>query len=257
MELQAQLYVRRGRGDGFGGLSRTRRNCIRKIGARVKLTALELQSGPDFDRPIARETLESMVSDDDFALLALRGWRPMRCRATGFARGAGLVKACQRTAFVGVFGSDAVFTRSFREVSGFRELPAELDQVASENLQFVLELAKWKADALGPEATSVWLNSLPESMRENTAICLILADCCSALKKWSDLESLVATSGVNSSALRFALLSRAQAEQGDLRKSERMRGNWRWQRLKGVLSNWRPFSQWRGPTSTTCVRFSG
>jgi tetratricopeptide (TPR) repeat protein len=223
MELQAQLYVRRGRPEMALEVYRELVELYPEDrGARVRLTALELQSGPDFDRPIARETLVSMASNEEFTLLALRALATDALQSNDFS--AALVWSKRASELpLSEFSDRMLYLRALFSAKSpsFENCLAELDQAASENLQFVLELAKWKADALGPEATSVWLKSLPESIRENTAICLILADCYSTLKQWSNLESLVTTSWREQEPLRFALLSRAEAGQGQMRKSER------------------------------------
>ncbi|HET7239200.1 MAG TPA: tetratricopeptide repeat protein, partial [Terrimicrobiaceae bacterium] len=72
MELQAQVYLAQGRPDLALEIYRElveQRPEDRET--KVKLTALELESGPELDRAAARADLESLVADDEFGLLAL------------------------------------------------------------------------------------------------------------------------------------------------------------------------------------------
>ena len=192
-------------------------------GTRIKLTVLELQSGPEFDQATARATLESLVSDDEFGLLALRALvrdaleRHDVTAALSWSKRASempLAELSDRMLHL-----EALFAA---KSPSFDNWLSDLEKAALENTQFALQLAKWKFSALGPRSASDWLETLPVSMRENTAISVLLADCYSALKRWSDLESLVAESAWREfEPMRLALLARAQAGQGNLRKSER------------------------------------
>ncbi|HET7237826.1 MAG TPA: hypothetical protein VFI76_02290, partial [Terrimicrobiaceae bacterium] len=97
-----------------------------------------------------------------------------------------------------------------------------VEKTALENPLFALKLAKWKASAIGPDSAAALLESLPTSMRKSTEVSLSLADCYSSLKRWDDLESLVAAASWSElEPIRLALLARAQTGQGNLRKAER------------------------------------
>lgn len=224
MEVQAELYMARERPDlaleAYRDLVELRPE---DKGTRIKLTVLELQSGPEFDQATARATLESLVSDEEFGLLALRAL--VRDALGRHDVSAALSWSKRASEMPLAEPSDRMLHLQALFAAGspsFDSWLSDLEEVALENTQFALELAKWKVSALGPRSASDWLESMPVSMRENTAVCLLLADCYSALKRWSDLESLVAESPWREfEPMRLALLARAQAGQGNLRKSER------------------------------------
>ncbi len=224
MELQAQVHLAQGRPDlaleVYRELVELRPD---DRSARVKLTALELQNGPELDRAAARAALETMVSEEEFGLLALR-----TLAKDALQRGdpsAALAWSKRATEMPLSEASDRMLHLQVLFVTkspSFQEWLTDLEKAALENAPFALELAKWKADALGPLAASTWLKSLPESMRENAAVSILLADCYSALQQWDDLEALaVAAAWREREPMRLALLARAQAGQGNLRKSER------------------------------------
>jgi tetratricopeptide (TPR) repeat protein len=224
MELQAEVHLSRGRPDlaleVYRELVELRPD---DRSARVKLTTLELQNGPELDRATARAGLESIVSDEEFGLLALRA-----LAKDALQRGdasAALAWSKRATEMPLSETSDRMLHLQALFVTkspSFQEWLADLEKAALEDAPFALELAKWKADGLGPQAASTWLKSLPERMRESTAVSILLADCYSALQQWGDLESLVVAAAWRElEPMRLALLARAQAGQGNLRKSER------------------------------------
>jgi tetratricopeptide (TPR) repeat protein len=224
MELQAEVYLSRGRPDRalevYRELVELRPD---DRSARVKLTALELQNAPEPDRVTARAALESMVSDEEFGLLALRALAKDALQRSDPVTALAWSKRATEMPLAGLSDRMQHLQALFAAKSpSFQEWLADLEQAALDNAPFALELAKWKADALGPQAASIWLKGLPESMRETTAVSILLADCYSALKQWDDLESLiVAGAWREREPMRLAFLARAQAGQGYLRKSER------------------------------------
>ncbi len=224
MELQAEVHLFRGRQDlaleVYRELVDLRPD---DRSARVKLTALELQNGPELGRATARAALESMVSDEEFGLLALRALAKDALQRGDASTALAWSKRATEMPLAEFSDRMQHLQALFVAKSpSFQEWLADLEKVALDNATFALELAKWKADALGPQAACTWLKSLPESMRENTAVSILLADCYSALKQWDDLEALVvAAAWREREAMRLGLLARAQAGQGNLRKSER------------------------------------
>jgi tetratricopeptide (TPR) repeat protein len=224
MELQAELQLKRGRPDGaleiYRELIELRPEDER---TRVKLTALELRSGSERDQATARAALESRVRDDEFGLLALRALAEDALQRSDF--GAALTwskRACEMPLsevsdrllhLQALFGAKS---------PSFESWLADLERIALENTPFALDVAKWKMNVLGAEVASKWLERLPPSTRENPSVCLVLADCYSALQRWEDLQSLV--DGIawrEREPLRLGLLARAQAGLGNVRKSER------------------------------------
>lgn len=224
MELQAQVHLEQRRPDMALEVYRELVELRPEDrGARVKLTALELQSGPELDRSTARETLESMASDDEFGLLAVRALASDALQSNDLPAALAWSKRAAEMPLSELSDRMLYLRALFAAKSpSFENCLSELEKASTGSIQSALELAKWKANALGPEATSVWLKSLPESKRESTAVSALLADCYSALKRWGDLESLVvAAEWRELEPLRLALLSRAQAGQGNVRKAER------------------------------------
>jgi Tetratricopeptide repeat len=224
MELQAEVHLVRGRPDMalevYRELVELRPD---DLGVRAKLTALELQTGPELDRATARAALESMVSDDEFGLLALRALAKDALQINDLSAALEWSKRASEMPLAELSDRMLYLQALFAAKSpSFEDWHSDLEKAALENTQFALELAKWKVDALGPQAASTWLERLPKSIRENPATCVLLAECYSTLKRWNDLESLVVAGAWRElEGMRLALLARSQAGQGNLRKAER------------------------------------
>jgi tetratricopeptide (TPR) repeat protein len=224
MELQAELQLKRGRPDGaleiYRELIELRPEDER---TRVKLTALELRSGSERDQETARAALESRVTDDEFGLLALRALADDALERSDFAAALTWSKRACEMPLAEVSDRLLHLEALFGAKSpSFESWLADLERIALENRPFALDVAKWKMNVLGAEAASQWLERLPPSAREDPAICVVLADCYSALQRWEDLESLVGkTTWREREPLRLGLLARAQAGLGNVRKSER------------------------------------
>ncbi len=224
MELQAELHLKRGRPDIALEIYRELVEVRPEDeSTRVKLTALELRSGSELDQPTARATLESRVSDDEFGLLALRALAEDALQRSDFEAALTLSKrACELP--LSQLSDRLLHLAALYAAKSpsFENWLADLEKVALENSSFALALAKWKMNVLGPQAASKWLENMLPSARGNPAISAVLADCYSALERWDDLESLVSgTVWRELEPLRLALLARAEAGQGNLRKSER------------------------------------
>lgn len=224
MELQAELQLKRGRPDGaleiYRELIELRPEDER---TRVKLTALELRSGSERDQTTARAALESRITDDEFGLVALRALAEDALQRSDFAAALAWSKRACEMPLSEV--SDRLLhlqTLFAAKSPSFESWLADLERIALENTSFALDVAKWKMNILGPEAASNWLERLPPNTREDRAVCLVLADCYSALQRWDDLESLVGrTTWREREPLRLGLLARAQAGLGNVRRSER------------------------------------
>jgi tetratricopeptide (TPR) repeat protein len=224
IELQAQVYLAQGRSDLALELYRElveRRPDDRE--AKIKLTALELESGPELDRATARAALESLVTDDEFGLLALRALSREALQDGDSSDALAWSKrACEMP--LAAFSDRLLHLQVLyaAQSDAFESWLADVEKTALENPLFALKLAKWKASAIGPDSAAALLESLPTSMRESTEVSLLLADCYSALKRWDDLESLVAAASWSElEPIRLALLARAQTGQGSVRKAER------------------------------------
>jgi hypothetical protein len=132
---------------------------------------------------------------------------------------------------------------------------ADLERIALENTPFALDLAKWKMNVLGPEATSKWLERLPPSTRED--LCMRApADCYGALQRWEDLESSVGASWRERS--RFALVCSLGLKPGsETSEDPNAPGNWPCRKLKYILRNCLRFSRWQERTSAMCAKSYG
>jgi tetratricopeptide (TPR) repeat protein len=224
MEVQAQVHLARGRPDLALEVYRELVELLPDDkGARVRLTALELQNGPELERRTARAALESMISDDEFGLLALRALARDALQNGDPAAALAWSKRASEMPLSELSDRMLHLQALYAGKSpAFEEWLVDLEKAALANPSLVLELAKWKANALGPQTACDWLESLPANMRENTAVSLVLADCYSALKRWGDLESLLLTAAWRElEPLRLGLLARAEAGLGSVRKSER------------------------------------
>ena len=223
LELRAELFLARARTDlaleVYRELLELHPEDRR---ARAKLTALELQSGPEQDRDSARAALESLASDEEFGLIALRALTQDALRREDFpAALAWSGRACERPSAEfsdRMLRLQALFAA---KSPSYESWLSDLEKRAFENPQFALDLGKWKVVAMGPQMAAAWLESAPKSVQEAPATSALLADCYSALERWSDLESLANGNAWRElDALRLAFLARAQAGQRNLRKSE-------------------------------------
>ena len=191
--------------------------------ARVKLAALELLSGPEYDQLAARAMLESLTSDDEFGLIALRALAQDALQRDDLAAALSWSKRASERPLAELSDRLLYLQALFATKSpSFDSGLSDLEKMALENPQFVVELGKWKLNILGPQQAATWLESIPENIRENLTIGVLLADCYSKLKRWSELESLIRASAWRElEPMRLAFLARAQAGQGNPRKSER------------------------------------
>jgi tetratricopeptide (TPR) repeat protein len=223
MELRAELFLVRARTDLALEVYRELLELHpedRRV--RAKLTALELQSGPEQDRDSARAALETLASNEEFGLIALRALTQDALRRQDFP--AALLWSERASEMPSVAFSDRMLRLQVlfaAKAPAYDTWLSELEKGAVANPQFALELGKWKATAMGPQITVAWLESAPNSVRDELAIRALLADCYSALDRWGDLESLTRLSEWRElDPLRLAFLARAQAGLGDLKKSE-------------------------------------
>jgi tetratricopeptide (TPR) repeat protein len=223
LELQADLFLARARTDLALEVYRElleRHPEDRR--ARAKLTALELQSGPEQARDSARAALQSLASDEEFGLIALRALTQDALRRQDLPAALSWSgRACEMPS-AGFSERMLRLQALFAATSpAYDDWLSDLEKSAFENPQFALELGKWKFIALSPQIAAAWLESTPKSVQEELAISSLLADCYSALHRWSDLESLTSSSAWREfDPLRLALLARAQAGQGNPKKSE-------------------------------------
>jgi tetratricopeptide (TPR) repeat protein len=224
LELRAELFLARGRGDlaleAYRELvelyPEDRRN-------QVKLTALQLQNGLEQDRDSARKILESLSSDEEFGLLALRALaRDALRRQDHTAALAWSELACKRPSAEfsdRMLRLQALFVTKSPE---YDSLISDLETSAFEDPRLALELGRWKVFAAGPQAAAAWLKSAPDRVRSEPEISVQLAECYSALNTWSDLETLaLAGAWQQLEPLRLAFLARAQAGLGSPKKSEK------------------------------------
>jgi tetratricopeptide (TPR) repeat protein len=224
LELQAELFLARGRADLALEVYRElleldpehRRN-------QVKLTALQLQTGLEQDRDSARKVLESLSSDEEFGLIAVRALARDALRREDYP--AALLwseRACRN--------SSAEFSDQMLRLKGlfatnspeYESLISDLEKGAFEDPRRALQLARWKVTASGPQTAAAWLESAPGRVRSEPDISVLLADCYSALNRWSDLETLALAGAWQAlEPLRLAFLARAEAGQGNLEKSRK------------------------------------
>jgi Flp pilus assembly protein TadD len=223
LELQAELFIARGRTDLALEIYRELAELHPEDRyTRAKLTALELQSGPEQVRDSARADLESLASDDQFGLIALRALTQDALRRQDFPTALSWSgRACEMPSADfsdRMLRLQALFGAKSPEYDSWL---SDLKKRASENPKLALELAKWKVIAMGPQRAAAWLESAPESLQKEPAIGAVLADCYSSLARWGDLESLTSSSAWRElDPLRLAFLARAQARQGSLTKSD-------------------------------------
>jgi len=224
MELQAELYLVRERADMALEVYRELVELHpENQRARVKLTVLDLQVGLEQDRAAARAALESLTSDDEFGLLALRALAQDALQRQDLSAALSWSERASEMPLAEFSDRMLRLQALFAAKSPTCDsLLSDLEKRALENPQFALELGKWKVNALGPQLAATWLERMPKNMRDELRISGLLADCYSALNRWSDLESLTDwTTWRELDPLRLAFLARAQAGQGSLHKSDR------------------------------------
>jgi hypothetical protein len=79
----------------------------------------------------------------------------------------------------------------------------------------VFQLATWQMTRLGPTNALAWLSTLPTAAQTNQMVALVMAECQTALKQWSRLQSTLATQNWGEiDFLRHAFLTRSLREQG-------------------------------------------
>jgi tetratricopeptide (TPR) repeat protein len=223
MELRAELCLARGRADLARDIYRdTVQRHPEDARSRVKLAVIELQSGSEQDRASARATLESMASEADFGLLALRALTQDALRRRQFVAALSWSERLleQRPAEFSdrMLRLQALFAAN--PLEGIRWL-SEIEKDATGSPRFAFQLAKWKAGATGPQSAVDWLEGQSKAVRDDIPISMLLADCYSALGRWNDLESLVRWSDWRElEPLRVAFLARAQAGQGNSHRSD-------------------------------------
>ena len=191
--------------------------------ARVNLAILNLQSDSEKDRVAARVILESMTSDGDFGLVALRALARDSLRREDFPTALSWSQRLLET------GSAEFADKTLRLQALFVTKSPEydrwlldLEKSASDNPRFAFELGKWKVTAIGPQFAASWLESLPKATQNQLQISVLLADCYSTLGRWNDLDALVQRGNWRElEALRLAFLARAQLRQNSLWTSER------------------------------------
>jgi tetratricopeptide (TPR) repeat protein len=189
---------------------------------RAKLAALELQNGPEQVRDSARAALESLASDEEFGAIALRALTKDALRRQDLPAALSWSGRASETPSVEFFDRMLRLQALFAaKSSGYDSWLSDVEKRAFENPRFALELGKWKVTAIGLQRAAAWLESAPKSIQDDPATGALLADCYSALDRWNDLESLTRSSAWRElDPLRLAFLARAQARQGNLKKSE-------------------------------------
>ncbi len=223
LELRAEFFLARGRADlaleAYRELFEWHPENRR---AQVKLTALELQSGLEQAHDAARAEMESLANDDEFGLIALRALTHDALRRQDHAAALSWsARACEMPRAEFSDRLQQLQALSAAKSAAYERGLIELERSALEHPEFTAQLGKWKLSAAGPQSAAMWLESAPGRLRREPAISLLLAECYSALARWSDLESLTSPSGWQEfEAVRLALLSRAQARQGNLKSSE-------------------------------------
>ena len=224
LELQAELFLADGRADK--AVANYRELLMlhpeKNKGARVKLAILELQVGSEQERASARAALESLVSDGEHALLALRALTRDAFRRqdppAALSWSGRAIEMPSAEFSDQLLRLQALFSA---RSSAYGSWLLKLEERASEDPRIAFVLGKWEIAALGPQKAVGWLEGIPKSVRDKPLIGVLMADCYSALNRWADLESLVRwTSWRELEPLRLAFLARAQAGQGHVQKSE-------------------------------------
>jgi tetratricopeptide (TPR) repeat protein len=222
LELRADLFLARGRADlaleAYRELlelhPEDRRN-------QVRLTALQLQAGLEQDRDSARKALESLSSDEEFGLIALRALAREALRRQDYS--AAVSWSEQACAKPSAEFSDRLLqlqTLFVTKSPGYDTLISDLEKSACEDPQLALELGRWKVHAAGPQIAAAWLEGVPDQVRSEPELSVLLAECYSALNRWNDLETRTLNGAWQElEPLRLAFLARALAGQGNSTKS--------------------------------------
>ncbi|HEY5705720.1 MAG TPA: hypothetical protein VIS96_09115 [Terrimicrobiaceae bacterium] len=223
LELRAEFFIARARADlaleVYRELIELHPENRR---ARARLTALELESGSDQARDSARLALESLASDEEFGLVALRALTQDALRRQDFS--AALSWSDRVSEMPSAEFSDRLLRLQALSAAKSPECDhwlSDLEERAFEKPQYALELAKWKLVSTGPDKAVAWLEGVSRNVQDDLAIRAMLADCYSALERWSDLEFLASSSAWREmDPSRLAYLARAQAGQGYIKRSE-------------------------------------
>ena len=225
LELRADLFLARGRPDlALEAYRELLELHPEDRSNQVKLTALQLQTGLEQDRKSARQTLESLSSDEEFGLIAVRALARDALRRQDYPRA--LSWSEQACAKPSAEFSDRLLrlqTLFVTKSPGYETLNSDLEKSAFEDPQLALELGRWKVNAAGPLIAATWLESAPDRVRSEPDLSVLLAECYSALNRWNDLESLALKGAWQEiESLRLAFLARALAGQGNSNKSGQM-----------------------------------
>ena len=149
---------------------------------RAKLAALELQNGPEQVRDSARAALESLASDEEFGVIALRALTKDALRRQDLPAALSWSGRASETPSVEfsdrMLRLQALFAA---KSSAYDSWLSDLEKRAFENPQFALELGKWKVIAMGPQIAAAWLERAPKSIQDDPAISALRAHCYSAL----------------------------------------------------------------------------
>jgi tetratricopeptide (TPR) repeat protein len=221
LEVRSELFLTRGRSDlALDGYRELLEVDPKNRRARVKLAALELQAGLEQSHDSARRELESLASDEEFGLIALRALIQDALRREDYPAALSCSeRACERPAADfsdRMLRLQALFAA---KSPAYDSWLSDLEKSALETPRFALELGKWKVSALGPQVAATWLESARELLKRDPQISVLLAECYSELKRWSDLQSLASSSAWPSlDAVRLAFLARAMEGQGNTRR---------------------------------------
>ena len=225
LELRADLFLARGRPDlALEAYRELVELHPEDRGIQVKLTALQLQTGIEQDRDAARKALESLSSDEEFGLIALRALARDALRRQDYP--GALAWSEQACAKPSAEFSDRLLrlqTLFVAKSPGYDALNSDLEKSAFEDPQLALELGRWKVNAAGPLIAAAWLESAPDRVRSEPDLSILLAECYSDLNRWNDLETLALNGAWQEfESLRLAYLARALAGQGNSSKSAQM-----------------------------------
>ena len=168
LELQAELFLAGGRADKAAANYRE----LLALnpgdrGARVKLAVVDLQVGSEQERASAREMLESLVSDGEFGLTALRALTRDAFRRQDFPAAlswSGRLSEMPSAEFSDeMLRLQALFSAKSPEYESWL---LKVERRASEDPRFAFELGRWKVAGLGHQKAVAWLESMPKSVRD-------------------------------------------------------------------------------------------
>jgi hypothetical protein len=156
----------------------------------VKLAILELRVGPGQERASAREILESMVSDKEFGLIALRALaRDALERQDLPAALAWSGRACELPSAQfsdQMVRLQALFSARYPE---YERWLAELERRAFKDPRFAFDSENGSSRSGAAQSSRV-VGEHAQERERRALIGVLLADCYSALNRWEDLESL-------------------------------------------------------------------